>query len=229
MSPHTTGEASLTSLEVTDLRLNQVSTLLGMTSTCPTSTTSVPQAGQKWKKAATEPETFASHYVIGKKLGQGGFGSVFKGRYISDGLQVAIKLVPKQPNDRYLYSPDESKAVPVEVALMQMMSRTPICKNIIQLIEWFDESARYILVLERPDTCVDLESFTENSGDYAEEEAVRAIMLQAVDTVSQCSMDQDIKLENFLINTDTSELIVHLISALLSVFWRRGIADPAAI
>ncbi|XP_036430982.1 serine/threonine-protein kinase pim-1-like [Colossoma macropomum] len=125
-------------------------------------------------------------------------------------IKVAIKLVPKQPNDRYLYSPDESKAVPVEMALVQMMSQPPICKNIIVLIEWFDEPHRYILVLERPDPCVDLESFIDNFGDYAEEEAARAIMLQAVDAVSQCSMrgvlHRDIKLENFLINTDTSEV-----------------------
>ncbi|KAL6485281.1 hypothetical protein MHYP_G00073260 [Metynnis hypsauchen] len=83
--------------------------------------------------------------------------------------------------------PDESNAVLVEVALMQMMSQLTICKNIIQLIEWFDEPDRYILVLERPDPCVDLESFIDHLGDYAEEEVVRAVMLQAVDAASQCS------------------------------------------
>ncbi|KAL7866103.1 hypothetical protein SRHO_G00113500 [Serrasalmus rhombeus] len=56
-------------------------------------------------------------------------GSVFEGRCVSDGLQVAIKFVSKQETDQYLYSLHESKFVPVEVALMQMMSKPPICKS----------------------------------------------------------------------------------------------------
>ncbi|KAL7833502.1 hypothetical protein AOLI_G00284620 [Acnodon oligacanthus] len=107
---------------------------------------------------AAEPESFKSRYVVGHKLGQGGFGSVFNGRRVSDGLQVAIKFVSKRKTSRYLYSPFESKAVPAEVVLMQIMSQPPICKNVVQLIEWFDEPQRYILILERPDPCMDLES-----------------------------------------------------------------------
>ncbi|KAI4904969.1 hypothetical protein NFI96_025853, partial [Prochilodus magdalenae] len=75
-------------------------------------------------------------------------GYVFEGRRISDGLQVAIKFVAKRPSDEYLRSPIESKVVPIEVTLMQMMSQPPVCKNTVRLIEWPD---KYILVLERPD------------------------------------------------------------------------------
>ncbi|XP_036425591.1 serine/threonine-protein kinase pim-2-like [Colossoma macropomum] len=154
---------------------------------------------------------FASNYVTGEKLGKGGFGSVFKGRRISDGLQVAIKVVSKQEtNTRYLRSPVDSRAVPAEVALMQMVNQPPFCKNIIRLIEWLDEPDQYILVLERPDPCVDLWSFLDNLGGYADEEMARTMMLQVVEAVSQCSLrgvlHRDIKLANLLINTDTSEV-----------------------
>ncbi|KAL6483748.1 hypothetical protein MHYP_G00086200 [Metynnis hypsauchen] len=180
-----------------------------------------PKTMSREQRTATEPgpstsqttahDTLASLYVIGEQLGKGGYGTVFKGTRISDGLQVAIKFVSKQPSDsRYLRSPVESKAVPVEVALMQMVSEPPVCSSIIKLIEWFDEPDRYILVLEHPDPCVDLKSFLVNLGGYADEETARHIMRLAVEAASQCSLrgvlHRDIKLENFLINTDTLEV-----------------------
>ena len=106
--------------------------------------------------------------------------------------------------------PVESRSVPMEVALMQMVNQPPFCRNIIRLVEWFDEPDHYILVLERPDPCVDLKSFLDSLGGYADEETARTIMLQAVEAASQCSLrgvlHRDIKLANFLINTDTSEV-----------------------
>ncbi|KAI4891459.1 hypothetical protein NFI96_024368 [Prochilodus magdalenae] len=155
-------------------------------------------------------DTFASRYMIGDKLEEGGFGSVFKGQRVSDGLQVAIKIVLKQGDEEYLPSPTDLKSVPLEVALLQRVNRPPVCKAVIKLIEWFDEPGRYILVLERPDPCMDLERFLHNHGQRLDEEKARAIMLQALEAVRHCSrrgvMHGDIKLENFLINTVTSEI-----------------------
>ncbi|KAL7828754.1 hypothetical protein SRHO_G00323880 [Serrasalmus rhombeus] len=150
-------------------------------------------------------ETFDSCYEVGDKLGEGCFGSVYEGRRVSDGLQVAIKFVSKWETGRCLYSPVESKVLPVEVALLQIMSQPPICKNIVQLIEWFDELDRYILILERPHPC-----FMENLGNCLDEKTARAIMVQVLEAASQCSkrgvLHRDMKRENFLINTDTSEV-----------------------
>ncbi|KAL7833491.1 hypothetical protein AOLI_G00284510 [Acnodon oligacanthus] len=142
---------------------------------------------------AAEPESFKSRYVVGHKLGQGGFGSVFNGRRVSDGLQ-----------------PVESKAVPAEVVLMQIMSQPPVCKNVVQLIEWFDDPQRYILILERPDPCIDLESFMKKQGNCMDEDMARDIMVQVVEAANQCSkrgvLHRGVKGQNLLINIDTSEV-----------------------
>ncbi|KAL6489319.1 hypothetical protein MHYP_G00030600 [Metynnis hypsauchen] len=169
-----------------------------------------PRRRSPRQRKDAKPDTFATRYVLGEKLGEGGFGSVFKGRRISDSLQVAIKIVQKLEDDRYVQSPVELKDVPVEVALLQIMNRPPICKTIIQLIEWFDEPDRYILILERPDPCKSLDSFLQDHGGYVTEDMARDIMLQTVVAAFQCSkrgvLHRDIKLENLLINPDTLAL-----------------------
>ncbi|KAI4885169.1 hypothetical protein NFI96_028415, partial [Prochilodus magdalenae] len=159
---------------------------------------------------ATKPYTFTSCYSVGEKLGEGSFGSVFKGRRISDGLQVAIKIVQKLHGDRYFKGAGDLKDVPVEVALLQIMSQPPICKHIVQLIEWFNEPDRYILILELPEPCKSLDDFLEDYGGYVTEDMARIIMRQSVLAASQCHkrgvLHRDIKLENLLINPDTLEL-----------------------
>ncbi|XP_036446367.1 serine/threonine-protein kinase pim-3-like [Colossoma macropomum] len=153
-------------------------------------------------------DTFASRYVTGEKLGEGGFGAVYEGRRVSDGLQVLLAFQPG--DEEFVQSPVEPKAVPVEVDLLQMMNQPPICKNIIQLIEWFDEPDHYILVLERPDPCMDLESFTDEFEGSIDEDRACAIMLQVLEAVCQCCkrcvFHRDIKAENLLINKDTSDV-----------------------
>ncbi|XP_072536787.1 serine/threonine-protein kinase pim-1-like [Salminus brasiliensis] len=157
----------------------------------------------------TKPDTFDDLYIFGKKLGEGSFGTVFAGTRLSDLLQVAIKFVPKQEGDLYVQSPADSKSVPAEVALMQTMSEPPV-SNIIKLIDWFDEPERYILILERPHPCMDLDAFLDNFGGSITEDMARNLMVQAVGAAKKCHkrgvLHRDIKTENFLINTDTSEL-----------------------
>ncbi|XP_072543468.1 serine/threonine-protein kinase pim-2-like [Salminus brasiliensis] len=168
-----------------------------------------PKRTTRRQKKNTKSDTFFTRYTVGEKLGEGSFGSVFSGERVSDGLQVAIKFVMKQQDDRYVRCPQEPKSIPIEVALLLTMSHPPI-KNIVPLIEWFDEPLRYILVLERPDPCEDLASFLQHCGNHDIEDTAQAIMYQAVLAASQCHtqgvLHRDIKLGNLLINPDTLEV-----------------------
>ncbi|XP_072525617.1 serine/threonine-protein kinase pim-2-like [Salminus brasiliensis] len=170
---------------------------------------SQPKIMTRRQRSDIKPDTFASLYVTGEKLGEGGFGAVFEGTRVSDGLQVAVKFVTKRDDDEYVQCPVQLKTVPMEVALMNRMSQPPT-SNVVKLIEWFDEPERYILVLERPDPCQDLQSLIDQWGGSVSEEIARDIMLQTVEAARTCQkrgvLHRDIKLENFLINTDTSEI-----------------------
>ena len=98
-----------------------------------------------------------------------------------DGHKQPHEFLPMfftSPSNSTFLQPVDSRAVPTEVALMQMVNQPPICRNIIRLMEWFDEPDQYILVLEHPDPCVDLLTFFDNLGGYADEDTARTIMLQ---------------------------------------------------
>uniref|UniRef100_A0A3B1K0J7 non-specific serine/threonine protein kinase n=1 Tax=Astyanax mexicanus TaxID=7994 RepID=A0A3B1K0J7_ASTMX len=160
-------------------------------------------------RKANKPDTFESLYTVGEKLGEGGFGSVFAGTRVSDGLQVAIKFVRKLEDDRYIQNPEDSRSIPVEVAVMQKMSETPV-DSVIRLIQWFDEPKRYILILERPYPCKGLDTLIDIYGGSLSEEMARIFMLQVVQAVFECQkrgvIHRDIKLENILINMETTEI-----------------------
>ncbi|KAG9268236.1 serine/threonine-protein kinase pim-2-like [Astyanax mexicanus] len=161
------------------------------------------------QQKANKPETFESFYTVGEKLGEGGFGSVFAGTRISDGLQVAIKFVPKQEDDRYTKSPYDSRSIPLEVALLQRMSETSV-DSVIQLIQWFDEPKRYILILEHPQPCKDLHNLQKKYVGSFSEQMARDLMLQVVRTAIECQkrgiIHRDIKLDNILINMETLQI-----------------------
>ncbi|XP_053343394.1 serine/threonine-protein kinase pim-3-like [Clarias gariepinus] len=73
--------------------------------------------------------------------------------------QVAIKYVDKSVCREYISKPGETHSLPLEVALMQMVSIPPRCENLVELLEWFKVSVCFILVLERPSPYMDLHEF----------------------------------------------------------------------
>ncbi|KAB5545982.1 hypothetical protein PHYPO_G00066900 [Pangasianodon hypophthalmus] len=150
-------------------------------------------------------EELDSRYTVGELLGKGSFGTVYAGVRKADGKQVAIKYVTKAPEDSF------PGAKPLEVALMEMVSKPPRCENVVELLEWFDVSTSFVLVLERPIPCMDLQKFrASNKNGQLSECLAREIMWQVVQAVRHCYnrrvLHGDIRSENILINTDTLEV-----------------------
>ncbi|KAI5106718.1 serine/threonine-protein kinase pim-1-like isoform X3 [Silurus meridionalis] len=119
-----------------------------------------------------------------------------------------------QPIDKRLIelaiSPGQTVPLPVEVALMEMMSKPTCCKNVVELLEWFESPAYFYLVMEYPVPCMDLWRFLKKNKYTLHEPLARKIMLQVVQAVLQCCergvLHRDIKSQNVLINTDTLEV-----------------------
>ncbi|XP_053095372.1 serine/threonine-protein kinase pim-1 [Pangasianodon hypophthalmus] len=153
---------------------------------------------------------FDSRYTMGELLGKGGFGSVYAGIRKEDGKEVAIKYVDKDHFSRHVIIPGETCELPVEVALMKIVSMPPRCSNVVELLEWFDMFDCIILVLERPSPCMDLREFCKLQNGRLSEAHTRDIMLQVVRAARHCCdrgvLHRDIKAQNLLINTETLQV-----------------------
>ncbi|KAI7808807.1 hypothetical protein IRJ41_015374, partial [Triplophysa rosa] len=150
-------------------------------------------------------------YIQGPKLGEGGYGTVYAGTRISDGLEVAIKYVSKESAEK-VYSqtfPSLQGSMPLEVALMLLVSSPPACPNIVRILDWFEQPKHYVMIMERPDPCEDLLTYSDRNEDI-DEEMAKPVILQLVNALKHCEsrgvMHRDVKPENVLICTDTGEL-----------------------
>ncbi|RXN28274.1 serine threonine- kinase pim-2-like protein [Labeo rohita] len=156
------------------------------------------------------PVPFDEIYEVGEEIGEGGFGTVYEG--ISKLLQeqVAIKVIPKCDADRYIEIPGCSKPLFVEVAMNLLLKRPPLSPYIVHMLEWFEEEDRFILILEYPQPCKDLLKFMVNNMQRVNEAQIRSLMYQAVLGAKHCLdrgvFHRDIKLNNFLVNTNTNQV-----------------------
>uniref|UniRef100_A0A673NDT1 Serine/threonine-protein kinase n=1 Tax=Sinocyclocheilus rhinocerous TaxID=307959 RepID=A0A673NDT1_9TELE len=132
-------------------------------------------------------------YKIGRMLGEGGCGSVYEGTRCNDGLK-----------------PGHPKRLPMEIGLMLMANKGPSVPQIIELLDWEDDTDHYVMVMERPVPCVDLFSFVDHHGGSLDEGTARNIMRQVIDAAKTCCergvFHRDLKLENLLVNQDTMEV-----------------------
>ncbi|XP_073705509.1 serine/threonine-protein kinase pim-2-like [Garra rufa] len=140
-------------------------------------------------------------------LGQGGFGAVYEGRRLTDGLEVAVKFVKKTEDTQYINFPEP---LPMEVALLILANEGPRVPQIIQLLDWKDLGEYYIMILERPIPCQDLFDFVQHHGGRINEDLARVVMRQVTQAAyMSCQrgvLHRDIKQENLLINKDTLEV-----------------------
>ncbi|XP_056315290.1 serine/threonine-protein kinase pim-1-like [Danio aesculapii] len=149
-------------------------------------------------------------YRIVKKLGEGGYGTVFEAVRVMDGLEVAMKVVLKSNDMDYLSIPGHPTPLPLEVALTILANEGPSVPQIIQMLEWQERPDSYIMILERPSPCEDLFDFLERHEGTLSEDMTRHIMWQVVQAAHMCCqrgvLHRDIKLENLLINKETLEV-----------------------
>ncbi|KAF5897359.1 PAS domain-containing serine/threonine-protein kinase-like isoform X1, partial [Clarias magur] len=155
-------------------------------------------------------EEVTSRYAIGALLGRGGFGAVFAGVRIADSREVAVKVFKKDPYFGMMTMPGETGVLPIEVGLMELVSKPFGSPYVLELLEWFEIPNFIVLILERPSPCVDLADFCEHYNGKLPEALARDIMLQLVQAAYHCYncgvFHNDIKPGNVLINTETMQI-----------------------
>ncbi|KAL0159121.1 hypothetical protein M9458_047197, partial [Cirrhinus mrigala] len=106
--------------------------------------------------------------------------------------------------------PGCSKPLFAEVAMNLLLKRPPLSPYIVHMLEWFEEEDRFILILEYPQPCKDLLKFMVNNMQRVNESQIRSLMYQAVLGAKHCLdrgvFHRDIKLNNFLVNTNTNQV-----------------------
>ncbi|XP_058250464.1 LOW QUALITY PROTEIN: probable myosin light chain kinase DDB_G0282429 [Hemibagrus wyckioides] len=142
---------------------------------------------QKSAESLTSPYgELDSWYIMEGVLGRGGFGTVYSGVRKEDGKKVAIKCVAKKPQAKYITIPGETRSLPLEVALMEMVSKPPRCENVVELLEWFETPTYLILVMEQPNRCIDLLKFCICVNGPLSEPMARVVMHQVVRAACHC-------------------------------------------
>ncbi|CAN8179767.1 unnamed protein product [Coccothraustes coccothraustes] len=100
-------------------------------------------------------EALQERYRVGSLLGHGGFSRVCSGTRLLDGALVAIKSVPRDRMWHWGELPDGTSAL-LEMVLLAKVSCG--CAGVIQLLDLLELPDSFLLVLERPEWCQELEA-----------------------------------------------------------------------
>ena len=98
------------------------------------------------------------------------------------------------------------ETLPVEIVLLQLLSGV---SGVIQLLDYFERSDCYLLVLEQPSPCQDLFDYITEHGALGETKA-RRFLEQVIRTLMDIHragvVHRDVKDENLLVELDTGHI-----------------------
>ncbi|KAK8652631.1 hypothetical protein V6N13_126658 [Hibiscus sabdariffa] len=161
--------------------------------------------------------SLGEHYSLGKKLGQGQFGTTYLCTHKSTGQQLACKSIPK----RKLICQEDYDDVWREIQIMHHLSEHP---HVVRIRGTYEDHLSVHLVME---LCEGGELFDRivKKGHYSEREAAKLIKT-IVGVVEACHslgvMHRDLKPENFLFDTVEEDAALKATDFGLSVFYKPG-------
>ncbi|KAL3638729.1 Calcium-dependent protein kinase 11 [Castilleja foliolosa] len=157
------------------------------------------------------------HYNLGRKLGQGQFGTTYHCVEKSTGLEYACKSIPK----RKLLCREDYDDVWREIQIMHHLTEYP---NVVKIKGTYEDNVFVHLVME---LCAGGELFDRivQKGHYSERKAAQ-LMKTIVGVVEACHslgvMHRDLKPENFLFDSGDEDAKLKATDFGLSVFYKPG-------
>lgn len=162
-------------------------------------------------------ENLKDFFTLGKKLGQGQFGTTFLCVEKASGKEYACKSIAK----RKLLNEDDVEDVRREIQIMHHLAGHP---NVISIKAAYEDAAAVHLVME---LCAGGELFDRiiQRGHYTERKAAE-LTRTIVGVVEACHslgvMHRDLKPENFLFVDKEEESLLKTIDFGLSIFFKPG-------
>ncbi|KAG6537733.1 hypothetical protein ZIOFF_002829 [Zingiber officinale] len=156
-------------------------------------------------------------YALGRKLGQGQFGTTYLCTELATGSEYACKSIAK----RKLISKEDVEDVRREIQILHHLSGH---KNVVTIKGAFEDAQFVHIVME---LCAGGELFDRiiERGHYSERKAAELIRI-IVGVIEACHslgvMHRDLKPENFLLVNRDEDSSLKLIDFGLSVFFKPG-------